>query len=134
MADFTFHRHDGHQELLHQPRLHACPREYTGDLPEGYTLGTRNPVWLPLESSGTTGRSRSPGTSDVVVEAEVGRTETISEKTLQKRINWIEGPASSLRSTEYNFCIISALGIYRSKRDHEAYFGQPREIPVFERI
>ena len=127
-----FHRHDRHQELLINPDCHACPKEYTGELPEGYTLGTRNPVWLPFESSGTTAGGRSPGTSNVVVETGAGSTETIAETILQDRVNWIEGPTSSLRSTEYNFCIVSALGFYRAERDHEAYFGQPREIPVFE--
>ena len=131
-ADFSFTDTTDIKSYFINPDCHACPKEYTGELPEGYTLGTRNPVWLPFESSGTTAGGRSPGTSNVVVETEVGRTGTISEKTLQKRINWIEGPTSSLRSTGYNFCIVSALGYYRSKRDHEAYFGQPREIPVFD--
>ena len=75
---------------------------YTGDLPEGYTIGTRNPVWLPVatsssasggESGGASsqnyGRSASPIDSDnIITEYGDGAPQTITLAKLQQTIQW----------------------------------------------
>ena len=37
------------QEHIYSP----TPDRYTGNLPQGYTLGTNNPVWVPVTAQGT---------------------------------------------------------------------------------
>ena len=47
-------------EFDYQPLNEVAATSYTGDLPKGYTVDSRNPVWLPLESgagSGTGGEA-----------------------------------------------------------------------------
>ena len=74
---------------------------YSGNLPEGYTVDTRNPVWLPIESAGSSDSSlaRSPGTGTpgaVITEYESeGNSETISQSDLRDAIDWVSEVASS---------------------------------------
>ena len=126
---------------------------YTGDLPEGYWLGTRNPVWLPVSGSGvstsslTLGRSASSsGEGWILSEYDrVGVSKYISESKLGQTISWIDGPTTSgsglngrlTRSTSdnsnpvdsllYDTCIQKSLYIIRIWRDDEAHYGEPIE-------
>ena len=133
---------------------------YTGDLPEGYWLGTRNPVWLPVSGSGvstsslTLGRSASSsGEGWILSEYDrVGVSKYISESKLGQTISWIDGPTTSgsglngrlTRSTSdnsnpvdsllYDTCIQKSLYIIRIWRDDEAHYGEPIEKSAFFRI
>ena len=84
----------------------AVPIAYTGNLPEGYTVGTRNPVWLPVstsssasggESSGASSesysRSASPKDPDnIITEYSDGEPQTITLAKLQQTIQWATPP------------------------------------------
>ena len=128
------------------------PTEYTGTLAEGYTLGTRNPVWLPVGGdSGNSARSASQSAgSDIVTEYDSsGTPRTVSQQDLQETISWIGGSPSgnigdsatkntggaTVKNTtqatttaftprDFNICIGSALRFIRDQRDREAY-GNP---------
>ena len=76
----------------------APPQRYTGDLPEGYTVGSRNPVWLPISSGigetfGGQSTTRSTGQhSDNTIVTEYDRTgasETITQRELSDSISWL---------------------------------------------
>ena len=122
------------------------PGPYTGNLPEGYTVNSRNPVWLPVGSSGASvARSASQTSSgDVVTEYDsVGNPRTISQRQLQDRVAWVQGPSegpagdSSSRATrntpsngqtvsaeDYEKCILSALDVLTFRRDWAARWGE----------
>ena len=74
------------------------PDRYTGSLPEGYTLGTNNPVWVPVTTQGAGAsqggqRSANDGPSEILVEYDSsGAGKTVSENTLQDTISWVSGP------------------------------------------
>ena len=81
---------------------------YTGDLPEGYTVETRNPVWLPVatsssasggESRGSSsqgnGKSESPiGPDSIITEYSDGAPQNITLEKLQQTIQWATPPVS----------------------------------------
>ena len=112
------------------------PTEYTGVLPEGYTVGNRNPVWLP---AGSAGAARSADTAGIVTEYSGSTPVTVSQTELSERIQWVEGPSAGsasdgLRSAKtpsvasdawiYEGCIIQALMMIRYERDYEAFYGE----------
>ena len=74
------------------------PERYTGDLPEGYTLGTRNPVWLPVQPSSNTGTDsvqRNTASNDdatVITDGARGEHESITQSEIQGLIQWTSGP------------------------------------------
>ena len=90
---------------------------YTGNLAEGYTVGSRNPVWLPVGGTGgafggqsttrSTGRSsgQSNGGTIVTEYDRTGAPETISQQELSDTISWLSGPQtqSSGRGLPDNF-------------------------------
>ena len=106
-ADFTFadsttwdySPSDVPPELANHPTTIALtPTEYKGSLPDGYTLGSNNPVWLPLTSSSATstggGRSVQPSTqTEIVVEYDIttGEAKSVSQTTLEDMISWMAG-------------------------------------------
>ena len=92
---------------------------YAGNLPEGYTLDSRNPVWLPLESSGSGSRAKSVAG---------GASTGVALADLREKIAWIEGGAGN---SEYEDCIRYALRHIRWGRDYEVYHGRPR-LPEYE--
>ena len=59
-------------------------QEYTGGLPEGYTLGTRNPVWVPAQNSGP---SRMSFERSVTSRSEPG----ISPTAIASLVSWMAG-------------------------------------------
>ncbi len=85
--------------------------EYTGSLPAGYTLGSRNPVWLPKESGG---QARSSHYTTGGTDPPIGLEE------LRRLIAWVDGGSDSA----YDECIRSGLWVIRKVRDYEAY-GRP---------
>ena len=106
-ADFTFadsttwdySPSDVPPELANHPTTIALTStEYKGSLPDGYTLGSNNPVWLPLTSSSATstggGRSVQPSTqTEIVVEYDIttGEAKSVSQTTLEDMISWMAG-------------------------------------------
>ena len=127
--------------------------EYSGDLPEGYTLGTRNPVWLPVEeSAGEATRSAASdgGKSDGDIISEYahlgGNPVTVSQTDLQSTVQWANGssgavPAAegkqstgsktpSYTAEEYRQCVKSALFDIRLWRDLEHDAGKAFEAPT----
>ena len=128
---------------------------YTGNLPVGFTLGTRNPVWLPVESSGsgTQGASTrsAQGRTEIITDMDAEGTRlTVSEAKLQDTVRWVnppegppsgaasklfgstiknprspDSPANTITTDEYNECVQSALMIIRYRRDGWAHYGPP---------
>ena len=145
-VDFSF------TDSTHSEYSWGKVRTYSGVLPEGYTVDSRNPVWLPIESSGASDLSlgRSTGgitTGDVITEySSDGRSETISQSDLRDAIDWVSGTAASgstswssgvvTRSTartESTFtrqqildCVEITLWTLQYERDSEALRGEPR--------
>ena len=90
---------------------------YTGNLADGHTVGSRNPVWLPVGDTGgafggqstTRSEGRSSGQSGggtIVTEYDrTGAPETISPQELSDAISWLSGPQiqSSGRGLPDNF-------------------------------
>ena len=70
---------------------------YNGDLSEGHSVASRNPVWLPIEASGTAQRSASGqqtlGDSTVITDydSSLGTAETISGSAFQDTLSWLSG-------------------------------------------
>ena len=118
---------------------------YKGSLPEGYTLGTRNPVWLPVEQSGSASQ-RSVGASGgtVLDHSVLGVPVKVSQTDLIETIRWVQGSESNRDSAtsqsanarnaptseHYDICVVAGLYFIRIIRDREAA-GKPYEIPVW---
>ena len=126
--------------------------QYSGDLPEGYTLGTRNPVWLPVAATSTSYTPAGPSSRrsvgggqpasglNIITENDDQGSPVISQRDLRDAITWLAGPSqsggastqrsSNSRATErYQACISFALSFIRWERDKDAYFG-PAEKPT----
>ena len=120
---------------------HSSQR-YTGALPEGYTIGTRNPVWLPV-GSGAGARS-SPAVNDVTDVDALGAHVALSLSALTDIVDWTSGSTSAARTTrrsipggasasgvtpeQYAQCVKGSLGDIRRWRDFEAHSGNSRKI------
>ena len=100
------------------------PRNYQGNLPEGDTVDSQNPVWLPSESGGVSGGASGaespPSDSGTFLVSDGSETITLSE--LKSKIAWIHGGAGI---DGYDECIHAALRHERDVRDREAYSGRP---------
>ena len=100
--------------------------DYAGSLLDGHEVTSRNPVWLPAES---TGDARSVSASASVYITGEG---SVSLESLRSKIAWVEGGAGI---EGYAKCIRLSLWNIRVKRDFEAYYSKPynriapREIP-----
>ena len=112
-------------------------RQYRGALPEGYMLGTRNPVWVPLEEqSGSTRMRGNPLARSLGDRSSYGLAE------LKRKVAWVTGSSKSplTRSSNapssipyYHDCVLLALGHMRTLRDKEAYPPTAgRGNPAFE--
>ena len=80
---------------------------YAGTLPAGYTVDSRNPVWVPLSS----GSARAYA---------VGGGERLDLADLRAKIAWLGGSGPG-----YDNCIRAALLDIRFYRDWEVYYGGP---------
>ena len=112
---------------------------YTGDLPDGFTLGTNNPVWIPVTNTAGTSTARSVDSGDprIQLESQGARIPRYTtESALRDTISWLAGPPSdsTTRSSkaksatpntlDYNRCVTSALNYIREMRDLMVYDGQ----------
>ena len=115
---------------------------YTGDLPAGYTVGTRNPVWLPTgeTASSTNGAARSAQVAPAIITeyGKDGSTKTVTQTELEALVQWTIGPPATggrSRSSggsqptveQFNYCMVRAMSRIRRMRDREALYG-PRDI------
>ena len=105
---------------------------YTGDLPEGHSLGTRNPVWLPASQPATqaSGAAGSSGGSTATTTYMVGSPDApVTLAELKAKIAWVEGGNGN---AEYEECVEDSLAYIRHIRDMEADLGEPITIPRFD--
>ena len=103
---------------------------YQGDLPDGNTMDSRNPVWVPSESSGGAGgrsadATGSASTGDFISHGNPSETLTLAE--LKAKIAWLEGGDGS---ASYRQCIIDALDHERVIRDSMAAYPGSYDFPV----
>ena len=124
----------------------SYPNEYTGDLPEGYTLGTRNPVWLPVNDTGAGGvTGASSHDIEIVTEYETdGDPVVVLQSSLEGTLRWLDGPSQGAVSgatgssdsdlKAYAKCIEVSRYEIRLWRDIEFYEDKPYEPPVGEVI
>ena len=111
-------------------------RRYTGSLPIGYHVKSRNPVWLPVEGGGNGARGGSSGStsgqsSEIIVEYDSeGAPETVTQAKLSGLISQLSPTsggsvgARAADSTSGRFsaedvknCIIVVVGSRRALRD-----------------
>ena len=110
-------------------------RSYIGDLPEGHTVDSENPVWLPSESSGTSGGGSGTRSVDSNTNSDTYRvndgSDTITLSDLKARLAWVYGGDGV---EGYQKCVRLALGHDRDARDYEAYSGESAyPTPDFEK-
>ena len=129
------------------------PTQYNGSLPEGYTVESRNPVWLPIESTTESslnpGRSTPSGTPAIITDYSSGGTaETVTQADLRRAVAWVSGSSSAgqglgsqartantdTSNREYQACVVESIMFNRDDRDYEAYYGESREPPVHEKV
>ena len=101
---------------------------YTGTLPEGYTIDSRNPVWLPAASaSGSTTKSTVGSTGGTMSFIAAGEPipddspDTVTLEELRAKIAWMDGGDGI---EWYDQCVRGSLGHERFFRDWEAYHGE----------
>ena len=100
-------------------------RKYTGPLPAGYTIGTRNPVWLPAVS-------RDGARGSFILEADEPPGPTVATfAEIRSKIAWVYGGEGI---EGYDSCLRSGLANIRFVRDREAYDGEPWVRTTSERI
>ncbi len=116
------------------------PTEYTGDLPEGYTPGRDNPVWLPVDpprSLVSNAAQSSDSSANIRITSELGRSGDrvkVTQQKLESQVQWIagttparEGESAAQRSADpetHRKCVIAALEIIRDVRDAEIYLDE----------
>ena len=99
--------------------------EYTGPLPQGYTIGTGNPVWLSAASpDGARG-------SFIIEAAEPPGPTVTTLEDIRSKIAWVYGGEGI---EGYDSCLRSGLANIRFVRDREAYDGEPWVRTTSERI
>ena len=96
-------------------------------LPTGYTIDTRNPVWLPTEAEAGAGGAVGDGAGnpDFITDSAAaagGPPSTISLSDLRSKIAWVEGGEGV---EGYHRCIGVSLNYQKYYRDWEAYYGTP---------
>ena len=126
---------------------------YSGDLPVGHSVASRNPVWLPVETSGTAQRRSASGqqssdSSTVTTDYDLssGTAQTISGSGFRDTLSWLSGrsgtapisggnaarsvPAApspgEYTAAEVDNCLKYAIKVIRDERDHIAYFKRSR--------
>ena len=106
----------------------ASDRVYSGTLPQGNTVASANPVWIPSTTPNSGGssltRSHIPNHNpDYITEAGVNPP-TISLADIRAKIAWQQGDGSA----EYRDCVETALAEDRASRDYVASQGRPGEM------
>ena len=85
---------------------------YAGTLPAGYTVDSRNPVWVPLSSGGAGGAT-----------GDHGGGERLDLDDLRTKVAWLGGSGPG-----YEDCVRFALRHIRWYRDWDVYTGLPGEV------
>ena len=104
------------------PKRHSAT-SYAGDLSDGYTIDSANPVWAPSETQ--SGAIGTAGTTEYIEASKStigGASPTFSLDELRGKIAWVEGGEGI---TGYGECIQDALAFIRNYRDYEAHTGKP---------
>ena len=98
-------------------------KHYSGNLPEGYTIGTRNPAWLPAESiSGATGASGGSQAFITDAQSPTGALSPVSTLAdIRAKIAWQEGGEGV---EGYDDCVFARLNYERFYRNWETYYGR----------
>ena len=104
----------------YRPEFRRNATSYAGNLPEGHTIDSRNPVWQPL--------LESPGSGSSARTTAGGASSEVSLTDLREKISWIEGGDGI---DGYDDCIRRAVSHMRWGRDWEAYHGS-RYLPQSE--
>jgi len=103
---------------------------YKGALPVGYTVDSRNPVWLPRDQSASGASGQSGSDPTFVTDAKplfgTGDAPTITLTDLKAKIAWIDGGEGV---TGYDQCIRESLSSIAWHRDFEVFFGSPWTPP-----
>ena len=95
---------------------------YTGDLGAGYTIDSRNPVWLPAdEESGASGASDENNPTFITDSEDPagGAQPTVSLADLRSKIAWVEGGEGV---EGYDECVRYAIHTQGRIRDWEAHY------------
>ncbi len=105
--------------------------DYQGALPEGNSIETRNPVWMPSTATGgaggAAGGSAQESDPSFIIETQSPygeRNPTISLSDLKSLIAWIGGGDGD---AAYESCVEQALRTERAGRDVAVYYGTPWE-------
>ena len=116
----------------YRPDSAMAATSYAGNLPQGYTIDSRNPVWLPLDSATGTAAGGAAGGDSEFMTASASLSgaisPTISLAVLRSKIAWVEGGAGV---EGYDECIRASLDDLRYDRDWEAYHGTPPRLPQY---
>ncbi len=109
------------------------PESYQGDRPDGYTIDSNNPVWIPSTSrssppSGGNGLGKNapdtpPSNPDFITESsdpDGTSSPTASLEDIKAIIAWLEGGDGV---EGYSDCIRASLRDHRLFRDTTAYYG-----------
>ena len=103
-------------------------RLYQGDLPEGYTVDTRSPLWMPAATSsgGATGLSGEASTNPAYIIESASPSgdpnPAITLEDLRSAIAWQQGGQGI---EDYDHCVKVVVDHHRYFRDYEAYYGHP---------
>ena len=108
------------------------PVPYRGDLPDGYTVDSNNPVWLPVSSDNTGAVGVSSDVNIITDYDESGSPETLTESDLEAILAWMAGTSrgvsgateNSVSDVDYKNCVDDAVLTIQAHRDREAYFGK----------
>ncbi len=114
----------------------VAENDYSGSLPEGYSINSRNPVWMPSTTASSDGsggaRSASNSNPDFVTEVRspdgVVTNPTVSLSEVKEKIAWITGGAGI---DGYAECVEDAIRWERDYRDRTAYNGEPIQRSAF---
>ena len=107
---------------------------YNGNLPEGFALGARTPLWLPSESTpqNSGGRSTANANPSFIIDlaSPLGDANpTVSLNELRAAIAWQQG-GTGVKG--YDSCVRASLGNQRFHRDFEAYYAESWPPPSYE--
>ncbi len=105
---------------------------YSGTLPEGYTIGSRSPAWLPSSpSGGASGQSDTSTTYIVDSQSPGGELNpTVSLVDLREIIGWQAGGEGI---EDYDDCVLWSVEYENFYRDYEAFWGFPWNNHIIEK-
>ena len=100
--------------------------------PEGYTIDTLDPAWLPAETDGSRASGASSNPSFITDSQSPGGDPepTVSLADLRTKIAWMEGGDGILG---YDHCILYVINYKTWHRDFEAHYGTPRTHKEWEK-